>query len=263
MIAKIRSSAAQFDTSTDGLISLRKSGVSSAVIAAMIEAARAPNVSDNATASMDSPDPRVPHPSGIYLLGAWLPVPRMMTIDATTSNQTKTGGFFGYMMTGGLTSVSFNTVVPNARARIVTLNARPTFYFYFDQANRSLSTGGNASPWLTGSVTSPNEFSLVKFAVKSNRREAKVGKFNIGGAKAGVMDEDRIPFEYQQISPGVFQVRPNSALPTGEYGFIYSTSTGGGGMGIAGMGALTSKIFDFSVPAAPANSPAPKSRKKT
>ena len=263
VIAKIRSSAAQFDTSTDGLIALRKSGVSSPVIAAMIDAAQAPNVSGNATASMDSPDPRVPHPSGIYLLSDWLPEPKMITIDPTTSNQTKTGGMFGYMMTGGLSSVSFNTVVPNAAARTAALNARPTFYFYFDQAGRSLSNGGQAGPWSTGSVTSPNEFSLVKFAVKSNRREAKVGKFNLGGAKAGVMDEDRIPFEYQQISPGVFQVRPNTALRSGEYGFIYSTSTGGGGMGIAGMGALTSKIFDFSVPAAPADPSAPKGRKKS
>lgn len=251
VIAKVRSSAAVYDTSTDGLIALRKAGVSSAVIAAMIDAARAPNVSDNAAASSDSPDPRVPHPSGIYLLGDWLPEPKMLSIDPTTSNQTKTGGFFGYMMTGGIASMSFNTVLPNAQARMVAGAARPTFYFYFDQASRSLSTSGSASPWTTGAVTSPNEFSLVRFAIKKGRREAKVGKFNIGGAKAGVMDEDRIPFEYTQITPGVYQVRPNVELRPGEYGFIYSVSTGGGGIGLAGMGAQTSKIFDFSVPGAP------------
>lgn len=251
VIAKIRSSAAQYDTSTEGLIALRKTGVSSPVIAAMIETGHAPNVSENAAGSSDSPDPRIPHPSGIYLLGDWMPQPKMLAIDPSTSNQTKTGGFFGYMMTGGIASMSFNTVVPNAQARIVAGNGRPAFYFYFDQSSRSLSTGAQSNPWIAGAVTSPNEFSLVRFAVKKGRREAKIGKFNIGGAKAGVMDEDRIPFAYEQISPGVFQVRPSAELRPGEYGFIYSISTGGGGMGMAGMGAQTSKIFDFSIPGPP------------
>jgi hypothetical protein len=251
VIAKVRNSAARYDTSTDGLIALRKAGISSAVIAAMIEAAQASDVSADAVRSSDSPDPHVPHPSGVYLLGDWLPQARMLSIDPTTSNQTKTGGFFGYMMTGGIASMSFNTVVPNAQARIVAGNGRPVFYFYFDQSRGSLSTAGQSSPWMAGAVTSPNEFSLVRFALKKGRREAKIGKFNIGGAKAGVMDEDRIPFAYEQISPGVFQVRPSAELRPGEYGFIYSISTGGGGMGMAGMGAQTSKIFDFSVPGPP------------
>ena len=74
-----------------------------------------------------------------------------------------------------------------------------------------------------------------------------MGKFNIAGAKSGVMDKDRISFDYAQISPGVFQVLPNAELQPGEYGFLYSATTGGGGVGIAGMGAMTSRIFDFSI----------------
>lgn len=248
IIAKIRNSSAQFDVSTAGMIALKKSGVSSPVIAAMIEAANGAGVSANATSSSDSPDPKVPHPSGIYLLAQWMPDPKMLAIDPITSNQTKTGGFLGYALTAGIASISFKTVVPNAHARVAADVVRPTFYFYFDQANRSLSSGGAASLWLSGSVTSPNEFSLVRFKVKDGRREAKVGKFNIGGAKAGVMDEDRIPFSYNQIAQGVFEVKPDRDLVAGEYGFIYSASTGGG-IGIAGMGAMTSRIFDFTVQA--------------
>jgi hypothetical protein len=170
----------------------------------------------------------------------------MMVIDPTTSNQTKTGGFLGYALTGGIASMSFKTIVPKAHARIVSERPRPVFYFYFDQSARSLSGGGASSIWLAGAVTSPSEFSLVRFNVKQDRREAKVGKFNIGGAKAGVMDEDRIPFSYTAVSPGVFEVKPDVDLPAGEYGFLYSVSTGGG-VGLAGVGAMTSKIFDFSV----------------
>ena len=257
VVAKIKASAAQYDTSTSALIALKQAGASSSVIAAMIEAANGANVSANAQMSSDSPDPKVPHPSGIYLLSNWTAEPKMLVIDATTSNQTKTGGFLGYALTGGIASVSFKTVVPNANARVVTQNPRPTFYFYFDQAGRSLSNGGGSAFWVAGAVTSPNEFSLVRFDVKNDRREAKVGKFNIGGAKAGVMDKDRIPFTYTTIAPGVYEVRPDNELAGGEYGFIYSASTGGGGVGISGMGAQTSKIFDFSIPL-----PAPQPKKR-
>ena len=248
IVAKIKSSATQFDVSTDGMIALNKAGVSSPIIAAMIEAGKGASVSENALYSSDSPNPKVPHASGVYLLAQWLPEPKMLVIDPTTSNQTKTGGFLGYALTGGIASMSFKTVVPSAHARVAATNTRPTFYFYFDQANRSLSNGGSASLWLSGSVTSPNEFSLVRFQVKNDRRDAKVGKFNIGGAKSGVMDEDRIPFTYHQIVPGVFEARPDRDLVVGEYGFIYSASTGGG-IGMAGVGAMTSRIFDFSLQA--------------
>jgi hypothetical protein len=246
VIAKIDSSATQFDTSTDALISLKNAGVSSAVIAAMIQSGRGANVSENAMGSLESPDPKIPHPSGVYMLADWLKPAKMEVIDATTSNQTKSGGFLGYAFTGGLASMSFKTAIPNSHARIVTSEERPTFYFYFDQSSRSLSNGAHDGFWAAGSVTSPAEFSLVRFDVKKDRREAKVGSFNITGAKSGVMDKDRIPFSYNQVGPGVYFVRPEQPLEKGEYGFLYSASTGGGA-GLAGVGAMTSRIFDFSI----------------
>lgn len=250
VIAKINASSNQFKLTTEDMIALKKAGVSGAVIAAMLNASAGAAVSENAQMSGDSPDPLVPHPSGIYLLASWGQPPKMQVLDPTTSNQTKTGGFLGYAMTGGLASMSFKTVIPNAAARVKSAVSRPTFYFYFDQASRSLSKDGQNAIWQSGSVTSPNEFSLVRFDVKKNSREAKVGKFNIGGAKAGVMDKDRIPFSYETVVPGVFQVIPDADLLPGEYGFLYSSTTGGG-VGVAGLGATTSKIFDFSVPASP------------
>ena len=57
VIAKIKASAARYDLSTDSLIALKKSGVSSAIIAAMIEADSQGMVSPKAMMSADSPDP--------------------------------------------------------------------------------------------------------------------------------------------------------------------------------------------------------------
>ena len=68
VIAKVRASAAHYALSTDDLISLKKRGVPGAVIAAMIDAGTSGPVSAKAAFSPDSPDPLMPHPSGIYML---------------------------------------------------------------------------------------------------------------------------------------------------------------------------------------------------
>lgn len=246
VIAKIKASPARFDLSTDQIIALKQKGVSGPVLAAMIGAPTTP-VSSAAAYSADSPDPMVPHPSGVYMFQPEPAPGRMDRINPTTSNQTKTGGFLGYALTGGIASMSFKAVIPNESARIFTGATKPIFYFYFDQTNANLSSGGgfNAMFGPGAAVTSPSEFSLVRFESKQNRRETKVGKFNIGGAKSGVMDKDRIPFEYEQVTPGVFRVRPANDLGPGEYGFLYSVS--GGGLGMAGAGNMMARVFDFSI----------------
>lgn len=86
----------------------------------------------------------------------------------------------------------------------------------------------------------------MRFDVKQDRREARVGSFNIAGAKSGVMDKDRISFSYDQVAPGVFKVAPSADLAPGEYGFLYSMSAGGG-PGIYGGGVMTARVFDFAV----------------
>lgn len=245
VVAKIKASTGHYSISTDDLIALKRRGVTGPVIAAMIEASSQVARSSTAVFSVDSADPFVPHPSGVYIATD----ARMWRIDPTTSNQSKTGGILGYAFTGGIASLSINAVIPNITARVRTSRARPTFYFYFDEATRGLSNTGGASLWSSGpatAVTSPNEFSLIRFDVKKDRRETRVGSMNLAGAKAGVMDKDRIPFDYEQVTPGVFKVTPSLDLPEGEYGFLYSVSAGTGpGMWSNGTG--SARIFDFAV----------------
>ncbi|WP_037504500.1 hypothetical protein [Sphingobium bisphenolivorans] len=249
VIAKIKASPAQYKLSTDDLIQLKKKGVSGPVIAAMIAAGSEGITSAKAAMSADSPDPMVPHPSGIYMLMQGAQPTRMARIDPTISNQSKTGGILGYAFTGGIASLSIKAVIPNVSARVASPQARPTFYFYFDEANRSLSQAGTPSLWLAGpasAITSPNEFSLIQFDVKKDRRETRVGSMNLGGAKTGVMDKDRIGFDYEQVAPGVFKVSPKADLEAGEYGFLYSVSAGSG-PGMWGGGTGGARIFDFAV----------------
>jgi hypothetical protein len=261
IIAKIQTSPNRFDLSVDALIELKKKGVSSAVLAAMVSASKPGPVSAAAAMSADSPDPMVPHPSGVYLLQETLDPSRMERLNPVTANQTKTGGFLGYALTSGIASMSMKSVIPGGSARITTADTTPVFYFYFDEANPSLSGGAQTSAWLLGPaspVTSPNEFSLVRLTVKKDRREVRVGSFNIAGAKSGVMDKDRIAFTYDQVAPGVFRVTPSEPLPPGQYGFIYSVTAGGAGPGIGGAGAMTARMFDFGI----SGPPAPAKRKR-
>lgn len=248
VIAKIKGTASRFTLTTDDMIALKQRGVSSAVLAAMVTAGTGSPVSSLAAMSADSPDPLVPHPSGVYLLADREAAPRMIRMDPITSNQTKTGGILGYALTGGIASLSMKSVIPGGTARVSADVSRPVFYFYFDQANQSLSNGAAGSAFVAGpaaTVTSPNEFSLVRLTAKKDRREARVGSFNIAGAKTGVMDKDRIAFDYDQIAPGVFMVTPSGDLKPGQYGFLYSM-TSGSGPGLA-TASMTARVFDFGI----------------
>ncbi|MHA6768079.1 hypothetical protein [Sphingobium ummariense] len=240
VIAKIKSSGTHFDLSTDQMIELKGKGVSGPVIAALLGGAD--GAPKPAAMSMDSPDAMVPHPSGVYLLMSMGSGARMQRIDPTVTNQSKTGGIFGYALTGGIASMSIKTAIQNETAKTRAAVNRPTFYFFFDESNpetaRQITTFASGS---TAAVSSPAEFTLIKMMKKDGRREARVGSANIGGVKTGVMDKDRIAFDYEMVRPGVFKVLPQAALAPGEYGFIYAISGGGSN------GAMTARIFDFSI----------------
>lgn len=218
------------------LIALKKQGVSGPVIAAML-AASSPATAPGAY-SMTSLDPMATHPTGVYMVGAT----SLSRIDATASNQAKTGGIIGYALTGGLASMSVKAAIAGDTARIAADGRRPRFLMFFDESNpdsaRQVATFASGA---SATVNSPAEFTLIKLTQKKGRREARVGSMNIGGAKSGVMDKDQIPFDYAMVRPAVFSVSPKAELSAGEYGFIYAISGFGTG------GAMTARVVDFSV----------------
>lgn len=238
VVAKIKSSNTHVDLSVDEILALKKRGVSGPVIAALL--------SDNKPElgtpkfSIDSIDPNVLHPAGLYLVDA--AADKMVRIDATVTNQAKTGGILGYAFTGGIASMSVKATIQNATARVHAKSPTPTFYFFFDESNpQSANTPQTWASGTAATVSSPSEFTLIHLTPKNGRREARVGSMNIAGAKTGVMDKDRIPFDYTMVRPGVYKVQFTNPLPAGEYGFIFSL-TGGGA-----AGAMTARIFDFAI----------------
>lgn len=233
--AKIGASTGSYDTTTNGLIALKQAGVPDSVIAAMLK--RSTPSSVNPVLDNRSPNPLVPHAPGIYLSDA-RGAGRMTRIDATMSNQLKTSNLWGYALTSGISSLKMKAVIPNATARVHAADHRPVFYFFFNQAG-PLAALAEFSASFTADATSPNEFSLIHFEAKKDRREASVASMNLfSGMKSGVSDKARVQFAYEDVAPGVFKVTPNTDLAPGEYGFMYS---------IGAQAGSTARIFDFSV----------------
>lgn len=238
VIAKIETSEGNFNTDTQTLIALRAKGVPSPVIAAMVKVASGTVRFEDA-----SPDPKVPHSPGFYILDDTEGQRRMRKIDPIASTQTKTGGILGYAFTGGIATASIKAVLPGGTAKTQTTMRQPTFYVFFDPSGGSqsavFSTGfGNA-------VITPNELSLVDLMEKKDRREARVGSLNIAGSKTGVMDKDQISFSYEEIRPSVYRITPDKPLSPGEYGFLFAL-VGGAGPGLSG-GVAGARVFDFAV----------------
>ena len=243
VVAKVSASANTFDVSTAQLVALKGEGVPDPVIAAMLRASTNATVSANAAGDSTSADPTAPHASGIYLVDKTVAPIQMQRIDPTVGNESKTTGVLAYAFTYGIAPVKMKTVLPNASARVKVHGGNPVFYFYFNQTGTQLSGGGLGGVWFPGAVTSPSEFSLVRFEVHGDNREAVLGQFNITGMKFGVMEKARVGFTYDDVAAGVFKVTAAGDLPPGEYGFIYSKTGAGGGFG----GMPGARIFDFAV----------------
>jgi hypothetical protein len=239
IIAKIESSGASFDLSTAALIALKKQGVPSRVITAMLQAQN--RTGGAGPASVPRPAMRSPaagadslavaRPAGIYLLSDG----QLKRIDFNVSGQTKTGGFIGSALSYGIAKISIKVVLQGEHARIATHEQAPTFYFYLPGA--VARSGSSSFSDVSAEPTSPNDFSLIRLEKKGSSREARIGRGNVAGYQSGVVSKDRVDFTFDEVRPGVFSVRPTAPLPIGEYSFVM----------IGAGGASVAKFFDFSI----------------
>jgi hypothetical protein len=234
--AMVRNTKGHYDISTPALVSATSAGVRSGAIAAMIKVARTAEAN---AVRPDSPDPKAPHPAGVYVLARWLPAARMLAIRPTTTTRTTSGSVLGYAYAGGLIPVSYRAILPQAHAAILAGESRPTFYFYTaDSGSQHLATVWGAAP-------DTAEISLVHFSVTHNGREVKIGSFSIRGANIGVDGKDALPFDIKEAAPGVIAVQPQIDLAPGEYGFVQTAA--GVGTGAALASTTSARVFDFAV----------------
>jgi hypothetical protein len=236
IIAKLRSANSPFSLTADQMIALKNRGISGAVIAAMIN----PGAPVFAPMSPDSPDPALPHPTGIYWLDHGGPSARMDRLDPTASVKIKTRNILGNILTEGISRLKIQAQVPGMTAALRTADRRPAFYFFFDAANPD--AGWVLTLWPTGTVVtiaSPDEFVLARLTPNAGHRELQLDSVGFASSNLGVPPAAAVDFVSEQVRPGVFRVTPSADLPAGEYGFVYAQQ--------ADDGTLSTRIFDFSI----------------
>lgn len=244
IVNKIRTSKSNFDLSTDSLIALKKAGVSDEIVTAMLEAKSGKTMPVNsanskAATSGDPNDPMSPHGFGIYLYEENNGEKKMTQLAPNVSAQNRTGGLFTSSMTYGIGKVKTKANLPGTTADLQIKESQPVFYFYLDNNSGGLNTS-------SGVPSTPNEFALVRFNVRSDNREVTIAKSNAFGAKGGLSDEYVVDYNAEDLGNGIFKVTPKTALKNGEYGFYLLNS--GNSNASAAVGA---KFFDFGVKLTP------------
>jgi hypothetical protein len=235
IVTKIQTSRSNFDVSTAGLVALNKAGVPPEVVKAMMV------IPVDAQAG-DPSDPLTKHAPGVYVYykssGG---KQQLVELEPTAYTANKESGSFLMGMTYGLAKMKQKAAVQGPHAAVRTTDSDAVFYFYFDETGSAFNQ--SLMPY-TSAVSSPNQFTLLRFDVKRNSRELVVMEGNEFGSQTGTQENASVPFNFEKIRSGVYKVTPNAPLRPGEYCFL--SSQFGGAFGAAGA-AFPSQVFDFGI----------------
>lgn len=217
ILAKIRTSPTNFDTSTDALIALKKSGVSEKIIEAVMSpsappaasaAAPPPSAPAGSVAMAPAPGAGLPLRPKVFLVAGGKEVELMAASGEVQRNRTPY-------------SRSTELVIAGNKAKNRIADRQPVFV-----------------------VTSePGEIPLVRLDPGKSDRNLKIGS----GSRApyagststrGIRSEDLVDVSAERDSRGFYRIKPRAPLAPGEYGFVSTR----GAVPNAG-----STIYDFGV----------------
>jgi hypothetical protein len=263
IVSTINSQPGTYNTTTDGLIALKKAGVSDKVVGAIVTKGFAPAATtivvqtpgipgiakDNPSGATpgtgqnavgDPNDPLAAHDSGIYVYTTDRNgKATMVVLERTAYQGAKTGGMFASAMTYGIAKVKMTAVIPGKKAMMRVDTVRPVFYFYFDDKAAGLGTSS-----LFGNVSNPNQFALINLKIEKSSRTTEIGDFSMWGGSSGSNEKSMVAFKSERIRPGLYKITLVDDLKAGEYCFIAST----GVTSAYAAGATTAHdLFDFGV----------------
>jgi hypothetical protein len=266
ILSKIENSTCKFTTDTKSLISLKKSGVDEEIIDAMVnKMSAAPATASSGSAAASSSKPAASSSpksttetdavsytpsassskaigmlkqegSGIYYYQA--SEGKIYELDPTVFSQAKNNSWatalsYGFAKSSKVMSVS------GSEANVQFKTPSPVFYFYFDPENKSLNA--QAPTWFA-SVSSPNEFLLIKFENKKvkNSRAVTTASANAYEQAQGIDDKFKTAFKFKKLEKGIYELYFEKGLEPGEYGFMYAGAT-------ATNGGSSPRVYDFGV----------------
>jgi hypothetical protein len=231
VIAKINSEPCDYDVSTDGILSLKSSGASERVIAAMVTRCASASEARGVAGDDASPDPMVRHSPGIYVLESWQKPTALQPVSASKSSGMKTSGNGSIVF-----PLIAKLILPGAVSRLPVQSANPTFFFYFNPNDLAVSDFGQEH---SSAAQSPDAFSLVHFKQRRDTRELEMGRASAYGGslvsfRKGLTLKNSIAFRSEKRGNGIYEVSAGP-LEAGEYAFVF---TGGDD---------NSRVYDFTV----------------
>jgi hypothetical protein len=231
VLARIRSGPANFDTSTNSLLALKKAGVSDKVIEAMVSAPKSAPAA--AAAPAPAPAPAAAPPSGSA------PAP-----SVSASARSSAGGAAATLPRDSIYHLN-GAKYTELQPQVIEIEMNTAF---FSQKSEVVLGGRKAEYRITDkqpqfySYYAPTEALLVKLKPgdSKNDRNLKMGSGGFhpfgGSSRQGVRSEDRIAVKSEREANGFYRISPAGPLPAGEYGFIVLSGTSAGG-----------RMFDFGV----------------
>ncbi|RZK22270.1 MAG: hypothetical protein EOO56_09155 [Hymenobacter sp.] len=192
IVAKIESATCAFDLSTDGLVALKKAGVTDGVLQAMMSRAsgKAGGIPKSQPLPTAGKAPKLEIANHPYLrnaTGKWLPLEK-----ATSSLKSK-------MVAMGYGGVKMLFQIPNEKS--------PSRLAATDSAVFLINTFGTTVP----------ELVLYQAKLEKGNRAAVGAK--VGGLSGVSSGQDVITFNILPVGNGIFRLIPSKKLPSGEYFF--------------------------------------------
>ncbi len=215
IISTVNATPGTYDTSTDGLIALKKAGVSDKVVAALL----AKNSGTPAPAA--TPDTGLPaavDTVGIYYkdtAGNWKEVPVEM-IDF----KSKTSGTFKHIATVGVMKGERDGLLSGTHSHL-PIKTPAEFILYLPEGR------------------SPGEYVLIRLRTNGDAREFRAAT-QASTKESNNTPHDNVDFTSRKIAPRAYAVTIDSGIGKGEYGFLPPADSDKGKQS-------TGKMYSFTI----------------
>lgn len=217
IITSINSNPGTYDTSTDGLIALKKGKVSDKIVSAIIVKSSGGNAGSGNTGQT------LGVPAGVDSVGVYYQDPSGAWQEVTAEViNFKTGGALKHIASVGIVKGDMNGDIAGNRARLI-VKTPASFILYVPEG------------------TSPGEYQLLRLHVNADNREFRSVTGGVvhesGGANQATVD-----FTSKKLAPRIYEITLNAEVGKGEYGFLPPMDSGSG-KSMASSG----KIYTFSL----------------
>ncbi len=175
-----------------------------------------PVVKPEVKVEADPNDPDAPHTPGIYLYTEKNGERKMVPINKTVPQNSRTKNTPVVSVVKGAYIYAF---LPRAKAVVRTAYHQPIFYFYVGETSQ-----------INSAVDSPGQVALIKMDPQTMQgmegRRMAYAKVPHAFSKPIVGTDPKAMrlFKYERTSPRAFRLIPDNELDSGEYCFFFNTS---------------------------------------